>query len=68
MARLVDVLAEGMQDYPRLPDQVPAAPRSAPADEGLLADGCYFACYGPLGLQAPTYHGALRIETRWPRH
>ena len=65
MARPIDVLAKGAWEYPPLPEQVSAAPRRAPADEVLLADGCYFVCFGVDG--APNLHGTLRIETRTGR-
>ncbi len=56
---------EGCAGVPPLPEQVSAAPRRAPADEVLLADGCYFVCFGVDG--PPNLHGTLRIETRTGR-
>src|SRR5262245_51318739 len=56
-----------MQDCPPLPEVLAETSRRTPAGKELLADGCYFLCYGLLGVDTdviPNHAGTLRVDSR----
>jgi hypothetical protein len=64
MAGGVEVLARGIQDYPPLPEALPADRQRTPAGKPLLQDGCYLIYYALFGLDIPSHRGTIRVETR----
>src|SRR5262245_11311945 len=60
------ILAKGMQDCAPLPGALAETSRRTPAGKELLADGCYFLCYGLLGPDEvlPNHVGTLRVDSR----